>query len=100
MKTSKYMKIDPNLPYKRLYPISLKFTKKNKGPKDVYVLCTPARPGNLFEIIPYNQLDKRYKDSFILGVSKDKTWLIDYIVTLVDELYNKKSLTYEMLQVE
>ncbi|WP_332527238.1 hypothetical protein [Niameybacter sp.] len=91
------MKIDKDLPYKRFYP---KLVKKNKGPRDVYVLCTPPRPGNLFEIIPAYQIDKRYEQSFILGISKDKSWLIDYTVTLIDGLYNTNSLTYDLLQSE
>lgn len=97
MKTSRYIQIDPNLPYKRFYP---KLVKKNKGPKSIYVLCTPPGEGNLFEIITCNQLGKKYNNSFILGISKDKTWLVNYTVTLIDQLYNTKNLSYDMLQSE
>lgn len=97
MKTSSYLKIDKNLRYSRFYHMRI---KKNRGPKDVYVLCTSPNSKNLFEIITCNQLNDKYKDSYLLGISKDKTWLIDYTVTLIDALYNVKSLKYEMLKAK
>lgn len=97
MKTSKYLKIDNNLRYSRFYHTRL---KKNRGPKDLYVLCTCPHSQNLFEIITCDQLTCKYEESYILGISKDKNWLIDYIVELIDALYNTKRLTYEMLEAK
>lgn len=97
MKTSSYLKIDKNLRYSRFYHRCI---KKNKGPKDVYVLCTSPSSHNLFEIITCNQLSDKYKESYLLGISKDKEWLIHYTATLIDALYNVKSLKYEMLKAK
>lgn len=97
MRTSSYLKIDETLRLSRVYEMLI---KKNRGPKDVYVLCTSPSPQNLFEIITCNQLTKKYEDSYLLGISKNKAWLIDYTVVLIDQMYNVKSLTYEMLKAK
>jgi hypothetical protein len=97
MKTSKYLKIDQNLRHSKWHYVRI---RKNRGPKDLYVLCTCPHSQNLFEIITCDQLTCKHEESYALGLSKDKTWLIDYVVELIDGIYNTKTLTYEMLEAK
>ena len=81
MKTSKYLKIDQNLRHSKWHYVRI---QKNRGPKDLYILCTCPHSQNLFEIITCDQLTCKHEDSYALGLSKDKTWLIAYVVELID----------------
>lgn len=95
MEISKYLKIDENVRYSKWYCRRL---RHNKGPKNLYVLCTSPHSQNLFEIITCDQLTCKYEASYALGLSRDKKWLIAYVVEIVDALYNTKNLTYKMLK--
>lgn len=97
MYLSKYLKVDETIKFKKLKQHKI---KKNRQVKGHYLLCTSAKEDLLFEIITGDELDPKYAECYLLGISTEKDWLIAYVVELIDALYNKKSIAYGMLKVQ
>lgn len=97
MYLSRYLKVDEKVTFKK---IQLFKVKHNQKLNNYYLLCTTPSGQNLFEIINGEELSKKYTDCYLLGISKDKEWLIQILMDLVDQLYNKKSIDYPMLKVQ
>ncbi|OOO00044.1 MAG: hypothetical protein ATN35_09470 [Epulopiscium sp. Nele67-Bin004] len=92
MKISKKIKVS-----NRVKVYSLKRIKKGKYPKNLYFLCTSPYNSLGFEIIKGKYLTTNYKNSYLLGVTKDKDTVIEYLRLLIDEMYNKQTFTYDTL---
>ncbi len=95
MYVSQYIKIAKEIKFKKF---KISNIKKDSPFRSCYLLCTSDK--YLFEIINSRELSERYKDYYLLGISKDKEELIKYITQLVDMLYNKKSIDLSMLKQE
>ena len=97
MYLSCHLKIDQQVLFKK---VQLMKVKQNRKLKNYYLLCTSPKAGALFEIIPGDQLSDKYSECYLVGISKEKEWLVQYILELVDKLYNTTEIEYPMLKVE
>ncbi len=95
MKVSKCVLIDEDIPVKFIRLLGLKMGYK--AGKNLYLVCTSYREGELFHIIQSNFMNHHYKNCCVVAVAKTKEKAIAYVAQLVDELYNRKTKTYDML---
>ncbi len=93
MYISRFLQVDTAIPFKGYQLARL---KKNKPLKQYYVLCTSEQ--YLFEIIAGNHLTQKYATCYVLGLSEDKSILVEQVASLVDTLYNQKTVCYEDLK--
>ncbi len=94
------MKISPKIKINETIKFSTITTKriiKGNYPRKLYFLCTSPFHETSFEIVKGQYLDERYKDCYLLALSKDKDFLLEQVQWLVDGLYNTKDITYEGL---
>ncbi|OON95622.1 MAG: hypothetical protein ATN36_08040 [Epulopiscium sp. Nele67-Bin005] len=97
MKISEHIYINKRIRWKS--KLKLDITTGNYPPK-LYFLCTSPYHDKNFEIIQGKYMHEHYKSVYLVGIAKDKETLINNLVELIDLLYNKKTITYEMLQNE
>lgn len=97
MYLSQYLKVDENLSFKKAHLLRV---RHQNVPDDIFLLCTASKEGELFEIISGSNLSKAYEQCYLLGISKDKQYLIEQVTRLVDELYNLKIINYESLKAQ
>jgi hypothetical protein len=95
MKVSKYVLVDEDIPIKSVKLLQLKLGYKTK--KQLYIVCTSYKEGELFHIIKSNYIDHHYKNCYVVAIARTKEKAIDYVAQLIDELYNIKTKTYDML---
>lgn len=88
--------IDENIKHHKLH---LSRIKHNKCKKNLYLLCTPVYNKNLFEIIRGQDLTKKYEGCYLIGLASNEEVALDYVMLLVDKIYNLKELVYEELKV-
>ena len=87
--------VDPTIKRVR-YP--LYGIRKNKIQVHYYLVCTPYRADALFEVIEAKQLSKRYDDTYLVGISKDRETALFFVTTLIDQMFNTKTLDYTNLK--
>lgn len=97
MYLSKYVRVDKNISLKKIKTFRI---KHNKRINNIYLLCTTPDGRDLFEIIQGNDISVKYDKAFVLGISKNKEWLINEVIRLIDEIYNTKTLQYDSLKVQ
>lgn len=95
MRISKYLMIDEEIKYQKFH---LSRIKRNKCKKDYYLLCTPVYNRNLFEIIRGQDLTKKYQSCYLIGLARDEETARDYLMKIIDKMYNLKELVYEELK--
>ncbi len=95
MKVSKDILVDEAITIKFVSLLQLKLGYKAK--KRLYIVCTSYKEGELFHIIQSNYIDHHYNNCYIVAIAKTKEKAIGYVVQLIDELYNRKTKTYDML---
>lgn len=95
MKISQYIQMDRRLKLKKVH---LHRIKHNKCSHNLYLVCTAYQKDNLFEIINGAQLCKKYENCYLIGITKDKEEAIEYVRKFIDQLYNQKTLTLQMLK--
>lgn len=95
MKISKQVWIDEKVKWDALKKIAL--LKRNEYKGQAYIICTSIHSNLLFEIIDARQLSSIYETCTVLAVCKNKGRAIEQVAILIDELYNKKTRTYEEL---
>ncbi|OOB80102.1 MAG: hypothetical protein BEN19_06715 [Epulopiscium sp. Nuni2H_MBin003] len=82
--------------------IHAKSTEKIKrhSKKRLYFLCTSPNNPYEFEIIKGRYLTKKYDQCYLLGLAQNKQTVVEYLIEIIDALYNKKTLSFEALQEE
>ncbi|MEG0012624.1 MAG: hypothetical protein RR324_05165 [Cellulosilyticaceae bacterium] len=95
MEISKYLMIDERIKYQKFH---LSQIKRNKCKKDCYLLCTPVYNRNLFEIIKGRDLTKKYQSCYLIGLAEDEETARDYLIQIIDKMYNLRELVYEELK--
>ncbi len=71
--------------------------KKNKYKGNVYLVCSSPCKHWLFEIIEAKDLTSRYEACCLLGISLTKVAAIEYVAGLLDAIYNKQIMDYQVL---
>lgn len=97
MKISRYLKVDESIGLKRL---QLARIKRNKSKEGLYLICTAKNHRELFEIIEGQYLTDRYCEAYLVGLAADQETAMEYVVKLVDEMYNLETLDYAMLMMQ
>ncbi len=76
--------------------IKYKLTKKNEYKGTAFIICCfPNKAHNLAEIVPTRSLNRFYDDAVVLAIFKWRKDAIDYVVEMVDSIYNTKTKTLE-----
>ncbi|ONI40301.1 hypothetical protein AN640_08790 [Candidatus Epulonipiscium fishelsonii] len=97
MKISVYIKINKKVKWNNIKKRNI---KKGKYPKKLFFLCTSPYNELSFEIIQGYFLNENYKNSYLIGISESKGTLLEDLQNLMDLMYNKKQLTFNMLRRE
>ncbi|MGL4345475.1 MAG: hypothetical protein ACRCTE_09775 [Cellulosilyticaceae bacterium] len=95
MKISQYIQVDERI---RLKKIQLHRIKHNKCSHNLYLVCTTYKGDDLFEIVSGAHIGPKYENCYLLGIAKDKNKAIELVTAFVDQLYNQKTLTLQMLK--
>lgn len=97
MKLSKHLRIDDTLKFKKWH---LSKIKKNRPAKGLFLLCTPIKEGELFEMMAAEFISERNQEVYVVAISRSEQWVKGEIVHLIDAMYNTKHLTYEEIKSE
>ncbi len=71
--------------------------KRNKYKGSVYLVCSSPCDHWLFEVIEAKYLTKRYEACYVIGIMQTREGAIRYIASLIDNIYNKQIMSYEVL---
>ena len=71
--------------------------KRNKYRGNVYIVCSSPCKNWLFEIVESRHLSHRYEDCYVLGIMHTRESATQYILSLIDAIYNKQIMSYEAL---
>lgn len=71
--------------------------KRNKYRGNVYIVCSSPSKHWLFEIVESRHLSNRYEGCYILGITRTRETATQYIMNLIDAIYNKQIMSYEAL---
>ena len=96
MKISQTVWIDEKIKWSKLKKWEL--CKKNRYKGRVYIVCTSPHSNLLFEIIEARYLSEWYHEATLLGLCRDRQQAVEMVATLINDLYNEKTKTYEELQ--
>lgn len=96
MKISKYVRIESNARFNKLARARLKMQNKCKG--HLYLVCTSYSPHLLFEIIRSQDVTARHRDCYLVAVTDSKQGALFCVRELINELYNLKTISYEMIK--
>lgn len=97
MKISKHLMIDETIRFQRVH---LARIKKNKCKEGLFLVCTPRQGKDLFEIIDGQYLTKKYNTCYLVGLASDEETAMEYVIKLIDQMYNHQILNYDMLKVQ
>ncbi len=95
MKISKYLKVHRKVKFSMATKNDI---LQGNYPKKLYFLCTGKNNIKTFEIIKGNFLNQSYKECYLLGLAKTREDLLEYLIDIVDNIYVKKTLSFEQLE--
>ena len=96
MKISKYLKVDKKARFSILRKLQIK--QKNRCKGHLYLVCTSDSNHLLFEIIESKYLCDRYEECYLVAVAASREKAFSYVRTFINELYNLKVISYDMLK--
>ncbi|WP_010166190.1 hypothetical protein [Candidatus Epulonipiscium viviparus] len=71
---------------------------KGRYPKGLYFLCTARDNVQTLEIIQGKFLNESYDECYLIGLAKSKKIILEYLVNIIDEIYNKGTVSLKQLK--
>lgn len=84
MKISKKLYIDKQIPYYKWIVWKL---RKDKKVKQIYCICMVSNKGYFLEIINSSKIEKRHKDSVLIGITTTRQNAINLTARIFGEVY-------------
>ena len=84
MKISKKVYIDKEIPY---YKWIIWKLRKNKKVKQIYCICMGHNKGYFLEIINSNKIEKKHRESILIGIATTRQNAIKLTARIFDEVY-------------
>jgi len=95
MKISKELWIEEGLKFNSMRQIKI----QNKCKERVYLVYTSYNEHLLFEIMESRYLTPRHKECYLVAVTQSKEKAIHYVSHLIDQIYNLKLKSYEIIKM-